>query len=52
MNQTGWVVVTEKSVYEYLTFNEAMIAQQLLGGALMTLEFYTHHYSKIKNLEN
>jgi hypothetical protein len=44
--QTGWVVVTTKSVYEYSTFEEAMGAQQLLGGALMTKEFYVHHYSK------
>jgi hypothetical protein len=48
MNQIGWVVVTEKSVYEYPTFNEAMNAQQLLGGALMTKEFYVYHYSANK----
>jgi len=45
-NQTGWVVVTAKSVYEYSTFEEAMGAQRLIGGALMTKEFYVHHYSK------
>lgn len=42
-----WVVVTEKSVYEYPNFWEAMHAQRLLGGALMTKEYYTHHYSII-----
>ena len=47
-NQTGWVVVTTKSVYEYSTFEEAMGAQQLFGGALMTKEFYVHHYSTNK----
>ena len=47
-NQTGWVVVTAKSVYEYSTFEEAMGAQQLFGGALMTKEFYVHHYSTNK----
>lgn len=44
---TIWVVVTEKSVYEYPNFLEAMHAQRLLGGALMTKEYYTHHYSII-----
>jgi hypothetical protein len=46
--QTGWVVVTAKSVYEYSTFQEAMGAQKLLGGALMTKEFYIHHHSEKK----
>lgn len=45
--QSGWVVVTAKSVYEYATFEEAMGAQRLLGGALMTKEFYVNHYSDI-----
>lgn len=45
--QSGWVVVTTKSVYEYATFEEAMSAQRLIGGALMTKEFYVNHYSDI-----
>ena len=44
--QTGWVLVIGESVFEFPTFQEAMVTQTLLGGALMTVEFYKEHYSK------
>jgi hypothetical protein len=44
--QTGWVLVIGESVFEFPTFQEAMANQTLLGGTLMTVEFYKEHYSK------
>ena len=45
-NQKGWVIVRGENVYHYETWNEAVTVNQMLGGHLMSEEYYKNHYKK------
>jgi len=46
VNVKNWVIVTEKSVYYFTSFQEAVENSKFLNGHLMTKEFYELHYLK------
>lgn len=41
-----WVIVTEKSVYQFKTFHEALEGTKILKGHLMTKTYYDLHHTK------
>ena len=45
-NQKGWVIVRGENVFRYETWNEAVTVNQMLGGNLMSEDFYENHYKK------
>lgn len=47
--EKGWVVVYGSQVFEYETFHEAMHAQVVIGGNLMSKSYYTYHYKEEEN---
>lgn len=42
----NWVIVTEKSVYYFNTFQEAVEYSKIFKGHLMTKLYYESHYIK------
>jgi len=48
-NEKGWVIVKGESVFRYETWNEAVTVNTMLGGNLMSENFYENHY-KNENL--
>ena len=48
-NETGWVIVKGENVFRYETWNEAVTINTMLGGHLMSENFYENHY-KNENL--
>ncbi len=42
--EKGWVIVTDKSVYYFDTFQEALSFSQVTRGHLMTKTYYDSHY--------
>ena len=48
-NQKGWVIVRGENVYNYETWNEAVTVNQMLGGHLMSKEYYENHYKNESN---
>jgi len=46
----NWVIVKENIVFEYDTFDEATAVNSLMGGHLMSKNYYEHHYKKDKNV--
>jgi hypothetical protein len=48
-NQKGWVIVRGENVYNYETWNEAVIVNQMLGGHLMSKEYHENHYKNESN---
>lgn len=47
-NEKGWVIVRGKDVFQYETWNEAVTINQMLGGSLMSKNYYEYHYKDIK----
>ena len=45
-NQKGWVIVRGENVFRYESWNEAVTVNQMLGGNLMSEDFYENHYKK------
>ena len=45
-NQKGWVIVRGENVFRYETWNEVVTVNQMLGGNLMSEDFYENHYKK------
>jgi len=43
--EKGWVIVTDKSVYFFETFQEALSFSKVTRGHLMTKTYYESHYS-------
>lgn len=48
-NEKGWVIVRGKDVFHYETWNEAVTINQMLGGSLMSKNYYENHYTQIQN---
>ena len=48
-NQKGWVIVRGENVYNYETWNEAVIVNQMLGGHLMSKEYHENLYKNESN---
>ena len=48
-NEKGWVIVKGENVFRYETWNEAVTVNTMLGGHLMSENFYENHY-KNENL--
>lgn len=47
-NQKGWVIVRGENVFHYETWNEAVTVNQMLGGNLMSKDYYENHYKTNK----
>lgn len=45
-NQKGWVIVRGENVFHYETWNEAVTVNQMLGGNLMSKDYYENHYKE------
>ena len=43
-NEKGWVIVKGENVFRYETWNEAVTVNTMLGGSLMSENFYENHY--------
>jgi hypothetical protein len=43
--EKGWVIVTDKSLYFFETFQEALSFSKVTRGHLMTKTYYESHYS-------
>ena len=44
--EPNWVIVKDKTVFEYESFTEAASVNTLLGGHLMSKTYYENHYKK------
>ena len=48
-NEKGWVIVRGTDIFQYESWNEAVIENQILGGSLMSKNYYEYHYTQIQN---
>lgn len=48
--EPNWVIVKDNVVHEYESFNEAATVNTLLGGHLMSKNYYEHHYKNEKDV--
>jgi len=44
--EKNWVIVKEKNVFNYDTYNEAIVVNTMIGGHLMSRHYYENHYKK------
>jgi hypothetical protein len=42
--QKNWVIVKDTNVYKYNSWNEAVVINQMIGGILMSEDYYENHY--------
>jgi hypothetical protein len=42
--QKNWVIVKDTNVYKYNSWNEAVVINQMIGGHLMSEDYYENHY--------
>ena len=47
--QRGWVIVRGENLFRYESWNEAVVVNQILGGQLMSEDYYEYHYKEIIN---
>ena len=43
-DEGGWVIVRGDNVFRYVSWNEAVVVNQMLGGHLMSETYYENHY--------
>ena len=48
--EPNWVIVKGDQVFRYETFNEAAVINTMLGGYLMSENYYEHHYKHEKDV--
>ena len=47
--QRGWVIIRGENLFRYESWNEAVVVNQMLGGQLMSEDYYEYHYKEIIN---